>query len=544
MYGVFIVDDEEPARETLKYLINWEQTPFRIMGSATNGKEAVEAYPQLKPKLIITDIQMPVMDGLELIRRVRMENRAQKFVILSCHENFNYAKEAIKLGVSDYLLKDLLTPQDLYSLLEKIKNEILDEERLKLDEGCLTGSPNLKEDFFKEEYKNIALQGIAFENYTNESLGVYIKEFKLDFSAKFYVVLCIVIDDYVKYIGNLDRIQEKHRKFEIIRIIKDILNEFNGGECFYDEKGTFVAVAGIGDVNSEYNLISTCYTIANKIHTNLARYKSVTVTIGVSSCFSSLMEIRKKYTEAMEVAKYRVFMGKGKTILYNVKFVKAASLNPGELDTMLNEIKTGMEAGNLGKVKSLLKNLYNDDVRGFVQYNYLKYINSQLFGIIAEYCSKTSVNYLKVFECEYLPVERLEEFETIQEMLGWFCGIMDRLFNSEPSSSALVYSKHVKDAIKYIKENYGCKLGLSQISEELGVNKAYLCRIFKLETGENITDFINKIRIEKAKQLMMATNCRMYEVAEKVGFTNMQHFNNSFKKITGQNPLKFRNNSI
>lgn len=171
MYRVLIIDDEEPARETLKYLIDWGKTSFEISGFAKNGKEALESYAELKPDLIITDIQMPIMDGLELIRKIRTENDSQKFVILSCHENFTYAREAIKYGVSDYLLKDLLTPQDLYSLLEKIKNEMADEKSLKSGDSAYRPHSGIifNEIFYEEEYKNAILQGIAFENLSEVS---------------------------------------------------------------------------------------------------------------------------------------------------------------------------------------------------------------------------------------------------------------------------------------------------------------------------------------------------------------------------------------
>lgn len=549
MYKVLVVDDEEPAHETLKCLINWEETPFRIASTAKNGKEALEKYAALKPELIITDIQMPVIDGLELIRKIRAENKDQKFVILSCHENFSYAKEAIKYGVSDYLLKDLLTPQDLYNLLEKIRNEIENEDRFSINKYNSEAYNfytdfDFNENLYRKECRNIALQSVAFENLSKKSLDFYIKEFNLNFSTKFYTVLCIVIDDYVRFAEKFDRLEEKYKRYEMLQVIKDTLDEFNGGECFYDEKGTFVAIAGIENTNSELFFISSCHAIANRIHINLMRHSNITVTIGVSSSFSNIQEIKTKYNEAMEVVKYRVFLGKGKTILYNVRFVKAASINPEVLDNILSEIKTCLQKGEIQKVKGLIKRLYDDEAKGFIQYNYLKYVNSQILGIIAQFCRKNNINYSKVFECEHLPVQKLDEFETVEEMSNWFFNVIDRIINLDTVSYGLNYSKHVRDAIIYIRDNYCDKLGLSQISKRLGVNKAYLCRIFKQETGDNLTDYINKVRIEKAKELIVSTNYKVYEVAEKVGFTNAQHFTNVFKKITGQNPLQFRNNNV
>ncbi|WP_017810895.1 response regulator [Clostridium saccharoperbutylacetonicum] len=124
MYKVMIVDDEIPAREILSYIINWEETEFKIVYSASNGKEAFDNYSDIKPDLIIADIQMPVMDGLDLIEEIQKVNKAQKFLILSCYEDFTYAQRAMKMGVTDYLIKDLITPNDLYGILAKTKTDL------------------------------------------------------------------------------------------------------------------------------------------------------------------------------------------------------------------------------------------------------------------------------------------------------------------------------------------------------------------------------------------------------------------------------------
>ena len=118
MKTIMIVDDEKPARELLKMLINWESAGFRIISEANDGIEAIDQYLQFAPDLIITDIQMPQMDGLTLIKEIKKINSDQNIIVLSCHENFNYAREIMKLGIFDYLIKDSLTPEELYTVLK------------------------------------------------------------------------------------------------------------------------------------------------------------------------------------------------------------------------------------------------------------------------------------------------------------------------------------------------------------------------------------------------------------------------------------------
>lgn len=124
MYTVMIVDDEYPARNMLDYLLDWDKTDFRIIAKAENGKQALNIYHEQKPDLVITDILMPVMDGIQFIKEIRKENPDQCIVVLSCHESFSYAQQVIQLGVKDYLIKDVLTGEQLQTCLNRIKENI------------------------------------------------------------------------------------------------------------------------------------------------------------------------------------------------------------------------------------------------------------------------------------------------------------------------------------------------------------------------------------------------------------------------------------
>lgn len=119
-----IVDDEYPARNMLDYLLDWDKTDFRIIAKAENGKQALNIYHEQKPDLVITDILMPVMDGIQFIKEIRKENPDQCIVVLSCHESFSYAQQVIQLGVKDYLIKDVLTGEQLQTCLNRIKENI------------------------------------------------------------------------------------------------------------------------------------------------------------------------------------------------------------------------------------------------------------------------------------------------------------------------------------------------------------------------------------------------------------------------------------
>lgn len=171
MKTVMLVDDERPARELVKMTINWEKAGFQILWEARNGKQALEQYAEKKPDLIITDIQMPVMDGLELLERVKAICPSQKVVILSCHEDFSYARRALRAGVLDYLIKDALTDEVLYNLLESL--DASPEEDFPREEA-LPGSPGILKNALSDNASGLETAEKLLDAYTAQ---------KQDFSA-------------------------------------------------------------------------------------------------------------------------------------------------------------------------------------------------------------------------------------------------------------------------------------------------------------------------------------------------------------------------
>lgn len=542
MFKVLVVDDEKPARETISHLIKWEDTDFRIVDWAKNGKEAFKKYNLYKPDLIITDIQMPVMDGLELIKEVRKTDTEQKFIILSCHEEFQYAKEAIKMGVTDYLLKDLLTPQDLYNVLEKVKGK-LNDKRYRNINNHHTEITVSKFDEFEEEYRNIGLKAIIFENLSESKRNEYINNLCLNLNGKYFVVMSLILDDYINTIRSLEYKKKKIIKQKIQQKVIDVLNSLYGGECYYHKNGKFIIIAQLKDISSQLKYISDCHEITKHIRRKIKDLGDLSITIGISKGFYKLNDINIRYKEASDVTKYRIFVGKGNNLFYNTVFSKVNNSNSEILELRLSKIKDGIENNNNVEITKQINNLYNNDIKGFMKYNYLKYVNTCLYEMIIEYCNKFDISYKALFNKEYIPLEEVERIETVHEISNWFCDVLLKVINMKASEIYKKYSRKIEDAIEYIKSCYCDNISLSDVADVLGTHKVYLSRLFKEETGENITNYIINLRIEKAKHIIISTNYKIYEISEKVGFKNSQQFSVAFKKHTGVTPLEFREGS-
>ncbi|AQS04041.1 response regulator transcription factor [Clostridium beijerinckii] len=534
MYKVMIVDDEIPAREILLCIINWEDTDFRIVYSASNGKDALDKYTDIKPDLIITDIQMPIIDGLDLIEEVQKINKSQKFLILSCYEDFTYAQRAMKMGVTDYLIKDLITPNDLYGILAKTKTDLdnitIKKSEIKKEHKLLN---------FLKENKDIALRKLIFNDISQDDCYNLIENLNLNLNGKLFVLFLIQIDNFFKYIE--DENFYTNTLNEIIKNVSETIEELNIGECFYSENGEFTAIVRLSPTISEADIINECYYLAQEIRKRISLMHNISLTISVSSTFKKPFKIKKYFDEAFKLSKMKVFLGND-TIILNNTFVKNLDLDTDTLAKRINAINIAIEQNNIENLKSELTHLYDKDIRGFMQFNYLNYINSSLLDLVVRTCNRYSIAYEDIFSTSYLPIEILSTKETVEEMSGWFIEIFTKIININFNNSFKnKYSKKVADSIDYINKNlFNQSLSLTDIAENINVHKVYLCRIFKEETGENVTQYILKARIEKSKEIILSTNYKLYEISDKLGFNSPQQFSILFKKVTGITPNQFR----
>lgn len=292
---------------------------------------------------------------------------------------------------------------------------------------------------------------------------------------------------------------------------------------------------------SEADIINECYYLAQEIRKRISLMHNISLTISVSSTFKKPFKIKKYFDEAFKLSKMKVFLGND-TIILNNTFVKNLDLDTDTLAKRINAINIAIEQNNIENLKSELTHLYDKDIRGFMQFNYLNYINSSLLDLVVRTCNRYSIAYEDIFSTSYLPIEILSTKETVEEMRGWFIEIFTKIININFNNSFKnKYSKKVADSIDYINKNlFNQSLSLTDIAENINVHKVYLCRIFKEETGENVTQYILKTRIDKSKEIILSTNYKLYEISDKLGFNSPQQFSILFKKVTGITPNQFR----
>ncbi|MBC7959099.1 MAG: response regulator [Vallitaleaceae bacterium] len=530
MYHVLIVDDEAPARELLKLKIDWTSINCNVIGTAKNGQEALDFYIANKPDLVITDIEMPVMNGLKLIESIKALNSEQPIIILSCHESFSFARKAIKLGVNDYLIKDSFETEELYAIIsDMFKNGPIVSPLEKAQR-----STN------EDKHKSAILKALVFDGLSKKLQEDYINRYHLNLIGKQMILLFLDLEILGQDISKMDDPFMLHKDIQLVQeILRNALRDFALGEVCHDKNNDFLVIYGATKSYSQEETRREAITISNHLRHEINKNLPVQTTIGISAPFNSLDNLFEAYTQASQSVQRKIVSGYDKSYLYSNKANIEEDQYIKILNVKLNRINDYLNAYKFDPMIKEINDIFLQNLKGFMQYNYLKHTNWTLLSLFIEFCSKNSLSFIDVCHSRS-PWEVIMDIKTVDGMCTWFIGVIEEMKVRLQPTQVNTYSYHVEKCTKYIHQHYGENISPSDLSDMFDINNAYLSRIFKKETGSSITDYINSVRIEESKSLIQNTNKKMYEIAELTGFSSTQRFFLIFKKMVGCAPGDFR----
>lgn len=513
MKTVMLVDDERPARELLKLSIDWEKAGFRILWEARNGRQALEQYQQQKPDLIITDVQMPVMDGLELLKEIKRICPSQNIVILSCHENFSYARQALKYGVMDYLIKDALTEETLYSLLETVNGE---ESESPSTDDPPPNSLSILSNALSQEEGGIQKAENALPSHLQKGM------------------------DYFCCACSLEGFSGLSSEWDyIIGELLQALGETGGGDAALFKQHTLFLLCLMKHQSSKMDAFNTRFLSLRLIRQKLELLTGCSVSMGVSSQSSLPSQLPELLREAHQALESKIYQGIGKTIYYNPQYNKNQSFQIDTLNSHFQNIRTAVENLDETALQKGLSQIYSKGLSGIMHYNYLSYVNAILIDILLESCKKRSIPYEAVFGSESLKFDVFDKMNTVDLIYQWFQDCFFKLFQASGVDNAS-YSPRVRKIIDYIHKNYQQDLSLETIADTFWIHKVYLAKIFKQETGKSVNEYIRCVRIERAKELLLKDHIKINEIVAATGFNNPQSFYTLFKKYVGMKPGEYR----
>ncbi|MFW5972297.1 MAG: response regulator transcription factor [Bacillota bacterium] len=519
MLKMVIVDDEAIIRKGIRSSIDWQNYDINIIAEAANGIEALQKIIQIKPDIVIMDIRMPQLDGLEVCKKIKKELPELEIIILSGYDEFAYAQKAIELGVADYLLKPF-GADELVDIVNKLKDKITKKKSIKEERELV--HKNSRE--ISSIIVNKIIRGEELQIDYKNNLGLL----GSDLSKEFYHPFIVDIDYSL-----LDDYSRPEKLEQTGRLFIDVFYEKYSGHGFL-----------VPIVNEQYlfgtlNLDSTISIDEfTEIKEEMGKESQLPFTIFVGDSFTDFEGLRPSYEQLSSSLIAKFYTG-GDTIISNPAMI---------VNTFKGDIKIPQSYKKIGDYLNFMEknNLFNelDELFGFISTEHLKVslvkhiiidVNKNLIDII----DRSSEEMEEIITIEDM-IKVINQIDTLSVLEVWQCQMIDYYFDILSEIRGSKYNSIVNKAIRFMNVNYQKDISLEMISDYVHVSPNYFSKIFKKETGSNFVDWLNSLRVNKSKEILAKTDKKCSLIAEEVGYNDYRYFSFNFKKYTNMTPRKYR----
>jgi two-component system response regulator YesN len=523
MIRILIVDDEILVRIGLKTIIPMGDDSFEVIGEASNGREALEILETAPCDIVLTDIRMPEIDGLELLKQIRQRWPHIRSLILSNHSDFAYVQQALRLGADEYIIKLEIDPSELMDKLRSIQQE-LQVEKLKQSEVSQLA---FKVDQYGREVKEKRLRELILGKSSRLEVEQVFHEFGIKpFLPPLYVVV-VQIGSYEELIANNRFKSERLLSFTVANVLGEILKKYGNGELIEIDNGKFMIL------KDEFNL-----EMLQEMQNAALSFLKLTIGFGVSAAFSDLSQLNDAYEKADKALSYRFYNGRGCILLYEQLPEADDSLSDPWLEEQwVRYIEEQNESGMRQALTEWAQAIANASVEpSMLREQWLRLLSLFARCLKDDGCDIYSV---PIHNGKY-PYHAIRQSETLQDLVDWFHGWISIYLQYKRQHNKMKFRPEIQAVIRMLHDQFHLPVKVGELANKVGFTENYLSILFKKETGETITDFITNVRMKKARELLKNPENKIYEVSEQVGYSDANHFSRSFKQIEGMYPTEFR----
>lgn len=522
-----IVDDEPPMVQRLVRMFErWTagRLPYKLVGTAYSADEGLEQAARLKPDLILTDVVMPGKNGLEMIRELRESHPRIEFIILSAYSDFAYAKQAIAMGVFEYLVKVPLREQEVLAALAKARDNMLawgeKDRRLHSLSGSVKGNSHRMRKQLLEEFLRGEMSPAVMER---RSL-----EYAPGFRPGPYACFVVRLDNYEDFCAQYPPADRNSLKYGMLNIMEELLQASGG--CFVCDMGAdmlagYSMIQAAGEQSYDRQVLER----AEELLASIKTYLRLSVSVGVSRRCSGWEQASDAYREAVAALADSFYYSFGMVVTPGRRLVYKegdARFMHEQFEAALNRIASAADRDELA---SLLKLLHTYRVPA-----------DKLLPYIGGWLARLRRRLIPAgYELGDTPPFQTETCTRLHQLTEKLQLEWERvLAQAEP----VALRPDMAKAILFVEEHLQDSLSLGQVADHIHLNHSYVSELFKKELGVNFTDYVAKRRIERAIELMRKRPYTNLELAEAVGIQNEKYFCTLFKKITGSTPQKYEMN--
>ncbi|MFK7692982.1 response regulator [Paenibacillus sp. HJGM_3] len=527
---LLIVDDEILVRIGLKTIIPMGGDEFEVVGEAVSGKEALAILEETPCDIVLTDIRMPDMDGLELLKHIHERWPQTKTFILSNHSDFAYVQTALRLGAAEYMIKLEIEPQELMRKLRDVRDKLLAEREKRIEVSQLES----KVSRYGREVKEKRLRELLLRPSTRRETEEWLGEFDV---PPFQAGLVVTVAEIRTYAGLLERNRfqsERLLQFTVANVLAEILKKYGGGELASLDNGRFAIV------QRTFSL-----TMIEEMDRAVGTFLKLSLRFGVSRPDHTIYGLHAACLEALEALEH-LFYGGGELegrVMRRADVPDYAAV-PATGDQAVHEEQWDrlIEAQDEAGMQRLLQSwtaavLAAPSIRpSAVREQWI-----QLANCFARCLKQEGADiYAVTLHDGRYPYHVIRQAETLEHIRDWFHGWIPVFLEYRRQHGRHKWRSEVQTVVRLVQERLHLPLKVSELAAEIGFTENYLSILFKKETGETLTDFMTRVRMKKARELLKNPETKIYEVSEQVGYADPNHFSRSFKQLEGMYPTEFR----
>lgn len=531
MTKLLIVEDEPLVQVGIRSLINWEELGIEICGIAKDGQQGLEYIELYQPQIVISDIKMPRMNGLELMKESKEQfGKLPVFIILTSYEEFNYLKEAMKYDVIEYLIKLELNKNDLMEAIQKCFT-VINEVSIKQPLDTI----NILAD--KQAFYDKFFIKLLFNLFENEhQVHLQAKELGLSFEAPTYVVCHCEIVEYTPMWQSTDTKGLMNLYSSTLQMIQEITKKY--ASCYITSLDTkhFAIIFCLKD-NDQSNYKEVLTEILTKTFSMVHNYFNVTILTSISSPCTALLLISEAYQEARQI--FTTIKNDTPILFYEDLKLKHGAKNTFNMSLFRHDIKQAFEEFDTETVSKIFTEIIEVFMSNQTYYTQSIDVASNILYLAISLLPNGEEVVSSIFQSEVDGYRSLYHKNNVEQVTNWLLYFRDGLCSVLNEHNKNYRNHIVANVKKYIDSHITEKLSLNDVSSIFGISPNYLSQLFKKYSDDGFTDYITKQKITKAKVMMKESTLKLYEISGTLGFENSFYFSKVFKKLEGCSPRDY-----
>lgn len=536
MFKVMLADDDYPVLELLSDMIPWENLGLTLQSTHENGKSAFDYARQDMPDILVTDIGMPKMNGIELTKQLKDINPNLPVIILSCHNEFSFAQQALKLQVQDYMLKDTLDPDDLAVLLKKVTSDLKEEQEqstkvekmqqnLEQNKGMINGKfirKTMYQPIFNDQdwYEEAKLMGLLLVD------------------QPYLPALCVIHDfQAVKQMYQ----SEDMLQYALQNVIAEAAAEWDSAIAFFHLEGSdsflFFPFSSNVKVDSYALAIDKMKQLQSIVKCTL----DISISFIAGSPCATAASCKEQLLDISESEEQRFYMEPG-------TIVKKEETDPKSQDYLFNWYE---EAA--ADFRHLILDKEPKHVQSVVE-KWILFLEEKHFApeMVKDWLLKILLDMkMKMKTLQFLDVRDQEDYlhqkiftiHSLDELERWLIQYLHSIVKMAEEAAGQTRRKEILEACRYVSLHIEQKISLDEVAASLYLNPSYFSRLFKKEVGETFVEYVTKIKMNRAKEMLDETYDSVGKICEKLGYDNQSYFIKLFKNYTGMTPVEYRSHS-